>query len=186
MVTTQKRQFVDSRRRGNFISRLFAGQWFSAFETGMNLFGASSIMVLIFLVTADVIGRYAFNNPLPGQMEITEMLMIMAIFSGMAYTQRVGGHVRMDVFCTKVLKGRLYHVNEFFTIVLSLLSYAVVTVYSFKHTVGAFQSGSISIYLGIPLWPAWLFVPIGSFILCIRFFIQLFQEASSVRKGGEN
>jgi len=176
---------VASQRPWHFVSRLFAGQWFYALETALNVFGASTIIALMFLVTCDVGGRYLFNHPLPGQMEITEMLMVMAVFSGMAYTQRVHGHVRMDLFCTKVLKGRVYHGNEFFTTVLSLLIYAVITVYSFTHAVKALQGGSVSIYLGIPMWPAWLFVPIGSFLLCIRLIIQLFQHSSNAWRGGK-
>lgn len=151
----------------------------------MNLTSVFIIMFLMFFATAEILGRYLFNAPIRGHLEIVELIMAGVVFFGIAYTQRVGGHVRMELFITRVLKGRAYHTAEAITILLSLFVYMFITFYSFKATLYSYIIGDTTTYIYWPTWPSKLAIPLGSFFLCIRFVIQLIQHLSQAIAGPE-
>jgi TRAP-type C4-dicarboxylate transport system permease small subunit len=139
----------------------------------------------MFFATAEILGRYLFNTPIPGHLEIVELIMAGVVFFGIAYTERVGGHVRMELFVTKVLKGRAYHIAEVITATLSLFVYIIIFVYTFKFALFSYQIGDVTVYINWPTWPSKFAIPIGSFFLCIRFIIEIIQHLSQVIAGGE-
>jgi TRAP-type C4-dicarboxylate transport system permease small subunit len=157
----------------------------SKIEDYLNLASVFIIMFLMFFATTEIIGRYIFNSPVPGHVEIVELIMVGIVFFGIAYTQRVGGHVRMELFVTKVLKGRSYHIAEVITNILSLFVYLFILVYTFKATLFAYQIGDNTSYLYWPTWPSKLAVPIGCLFLCIRFSVEIIQHTAQVIVGGE-
>jgi TRAP-type C4-dicarboxylate transport system permease small subunit len=157
----------------------------SKIEDYLNLASVFIIMFLMFFATTEIVGRYIFNSPVPGHVEIVELIMVGIVFFGIAYTQRVGGHVRMELFVTKVLKGRSYHIAEVITNILSLFVYLFILVYTFKATLFAYQIGDNTSYLYWPTWPSKLAVPIGCLFLCIRFSVEIIQHTAQVIVGGE-
>lgn len=151
----------------------------------MNLFAVGFIMFLMFFSVSEIIGRYVFNAPIPGHVEIVELVMAAVVFLGIAHTEKEGGHVRMELFLTRVLKNRGYHVAEMVNVTLSFSVYIVILIFSFKSTVNAFQVGDVTGYIYWPTWPSKLAIPIGSFFLCIRFVFEFIQHALQVKSGTE-
>jgi C4-dicarboxylate transporter DctQ subunit len=154
-------------------------------EDWLNLASVFIIMFLMFFATTEIVGRYIFNSPVPGHVEIVELIMAGVVFFGIAYTERVGGHVRMELFVTRVLKGRGYHIAEAVTAFLSLFVYIFILIYTFKASMFSFQMGDNTAYLYWPTWPSKFAVPLGSFFLCIRFLIEIIQHVSQAVFGGE-
>jgi len=154
-------------------------------EDWLNLASVFIIMFLMFFATTEILGRYLFNSPVPGHVEIVELIMAGVVFFGIAYTERVGGHVRMELFVTRVLKGRAYHIAEAITAALSLFVYIFILIYTFKASVFAFQMGDNTAYLYWPTWPSKFAVPLGSFFLCIRFLIEIIQHLAQAVSGVE-
>ncbi len=157
----------------------------SIIENWLNLASVFIIMFLMFFATAEILGRYIFNRPIPGHLEIVELIMAGVVFFGIAYTERVGGHVRMELFVTKVLKGRAYHIAEVITGTLSLFVYIVILIYTFKFALFSFEIGDSTPYLYWPTWPSKFAIPLGSLFLCIRFIIEIIQHLSQAIAGGE-
>ena len=58
---------------------------------------AGLVTGLILVTCIDVIGRYAFNNPLTGAYEITQVLLGALVFVAMPLTTGKGGHVEVDL-----------------------------------------------------------------------------------------
>jgi C4-dicarboxylate transporter DctQ subunit len=154
-------------------------------EDWLNLASVFIIMFLMFFASAEILGRYIFNAPIPGHVEIVELIMAGIVFFGIAYTERVGGHVRMELFVTRVLKGRAYHIAEAITATMSLFVYIFILVYTFKATLFAFQVGDSTAYLYWPTWPSKFAVPLGSFFLCMRFVIEIIQHIAQAIAGVE-
>jgi len=154
-------------------------------EDWLNLASVFIIMFLMFFATTEIVGRYIFNTPVPGHVEIVELIMAGVVFFGIAYTERIGGHVRMELFVTRVLKGRAYHTAEAITAALSLFVYIFILIYTFKASVFAFQVGDNTAYLYWPTWPSKFAVPLGSFFLCIRFLIEIIQHVTQAISGIE-
>ncbi|MFO8164630.1 MAG: TRAP transporter small permease [Desulfatiglandales bacterium] len=154
-------------------------------EDWLNICSVFLIMILMFFASGEIIGRYVFNFPIPGHVELVELLMAGIVFLGIAYTEREGGHIRMELFLTRVLKGRAYHTAEIITSTLSLFVYIFIMYYSFRSTLNAIQVGDSTAYLYWPTWPSKMLIPIGSLLLCIRFIIEIFQHLCQVVAGAE-
>jgi len=154
-------------------------------EDWLNLGSVFIIMFLMFFATAEILGRYLFNSPIPGHVEIVELIMAGVVFFGIAYTERVGGHVRMELFIARVLKGRAYHIAEAITTTLSLFVYMFILVYTFKFALFSLQVGDVTAYVYWPTWPSKFAIPLGAFFLCIRFVIELIQHVSQAVVGVE-
>ena len=160
-------------------------RFFRHIEDWLNLGAVFIIMFLMFFATAEITGRYVFNHPIHGHLEIVELIMAAVVFFGVAYTERTGGHVRMELFVTKVLRGRSYHFAEFLTTALAFFTFAVITIYTFDATYHSYQFGDTTANAYIKTWPSKLAIPLGSFFLCIRFFIEMIQHLCQVIAGGE-
>jgi len=145
-------------------------------ERALNIIGVGLIMFLMFFAAAEIVGRYCFNQPIPGHVEIVELLMAGVVFLGFAYTQQVGGHIRMQILVTKLLHGKSYLIAEALVITLSLLAFIVITIGSFKFALLAYRIGDVTSYIKWPTWPSKLCIPIGSFALSLRLFLQLLQR----------
>ncbi len=157
----------------------------STIEDWLNLASVFIIMFLMFFATTEILGRYLFNAPVPGHVEIVELIMAGVVFFGISYTERVDGHVRMELFVTRVLKGRSYHIAEAITSSLSLFVYLFILIYSFKTAMYSYHLGDTTSYIYWPTWPSKLAIPIGSFFLCIRFAIEIIQHIAQIIVGVE-
>ena len=167
-----------------FLLRIIEGK-LRHVEDWLNLASVFIIMFLMFFATAEIVGRYFFNSPIPGHVEIVELIMAGIVFFGIAYTERVGGHVRMELFVTRVLKGRAYHIAEAVTAILSLFVYIFILIYTFKASLFAYQVGDNTAYLYWPTWPSKFAIPLGSLFLCIRLIIEIIQHLAQVVSGVE-
>lgn len=160
-------------------------KWLSAIEGRLNIAAAVLIMFIMLLTISEIIMRYVFNMPLSGYFEVVELVMAGAIFFGLAFTQRVGGNVRMELFIARVVKGRAYHLTECLTLLLALFVFAIITIYSLQSSFYDLKVGGTTYVLYLPTWPSKFCIPIGSFFLCLRFGIQIIQHSLQVVAGVE-
>jgi TRAP-type C4-dicarboxylate transport system permease small subunit len=58
--------------------------------------GALALIVIAAIVVIDVVGRY-FGAPLHGAMDIQQMAAVFVVFGGMAYCDRQGRHIVVDL-----------------------------------------------------------------------------------------
>lgn len=160
-----------------FISHIDRGV--SPMETGLNVAGALLIVFMMLWTMGEIVGRYLFNHPIKGHVEVVELVMAGVVFLGIAFTEKVGGHVRMELFVTRVLKGRLRLIIESFTLLLALFIFAIITYYSLKVSVfHSLRAGDATPLLYLPTWPSKLCIPVGSFFLCLRLVTEIIQHLS--------
>ena len=162
----------------------FFDRFSARIETVLNIIGVVFIMLLMILTAAEIIGRYVFNNPIPGYVEDVELMMAAVVFLGIGYTQRVGAHIRMDMIINR-FTGRTYHLVEALSGFLGLIGYGIICISSFKGTIDAYLMGDVTEYLYTPTWPSKLCVPLGAFFLCTRFFIQIIKNIGQAYTGVE-
>ena len=74
-------------------------------ETQLALIGGFEAFSLMLLAVISVSGRQLFNQPLPGYVDWIEQAMPLLAFVRVSYTQRLGGHIRMDILVGR-LSGR--------------------------------------------------------------------------------
>lgn len=161
---------------GSVLSRLDRGL-FKA-EQVFALMSGIAVFLLMVLAVISVSGRNALNRPMPGYVDWIEFAMPLIAFMGIAYTQRGGGHIRMDILVGK-LKGRPLWAAEFVTTTVTLLLIVLLIWGSWSHFLRSFDfsaplwSRDSSIDIKLPLWPAKLLAPVAFSILAARLCLQL-------------
>jgi len=142
-------------------------------ENALSLVSASMILFAMLLVSAEVISRKFFNMPIPGQLELSELLMPPIIFLAIAYTQSTGGHVRVTVVIDH-LPPAWRHATEILVKLLAIAVYAVLCFYSAKYAYRTWQFHDVTMsppYLLI--WPSAIVVPIGMFLVTLRVYLEV-------------
>ncbi len=158
---------------------------FRHIEDWLNIASVLIITFLMFFASAEIVGRYLFNSPIHGHVEIVELLMAGIIFFGVAYTERTHGHVRMELFITKVLRGRSFHIAEVITTTAALFVFIFILIFTTKSAFHAYQIGDTTPDIYAPTWPSKFAIPLGCSILCVRFIIEIIQHLSQAIDGGE-
>ena len=92
------------------------------------------------LGVAHVLGRKFFDLPVFGYIDIIEIMMAFLVFLGLAYTEQLGGHIRMELFVS-YLKGRWLALFEIVGVVLGLGIRGILLVYSWDHAMRALVPG---------------------------------------------
>jgi TRAP-type C4-dicarboxylate transport system permease small subunit len=162
-----------------------ADRLFFKLESFLNLIGGLVIFLLVFLATANVLGRWIFDMPINGYIDWVEQAMAFMAFLGIAYTKRLGGHIRMDIMVGH-LKGRVLWLVELFSVILMFLVTLVLIYGSYLHFWRAYTIGDSSLDINLPTWPAKLVVPIALSVLALRLILQMWAYIRAVREGGDN
>jgi TRAP-type C4-dicarboxylate transport system permease small subunit len=161
-----------------------------AVEARLNLAGGIVIFALVFMAVANVLGRKLLNMPVFGYVDWTEQLMAVFAFLGLAYCQREGGHIRMDIVVMR-LKGRVLWFFEWLSTLFMLLVALGLVYGSWHHFLRSFDWGSpsfstdSSIDIGLPTWPAKLLVPVALGLLSLRLAVQLWAYGRALRTGAD-
>ena len=148
-----------------------ADRWLSKLEDFFALLASISIFALMILGIWQVLGRQLFNAPISGYIDMVELSMATFAFMAVAYCQRLGGHVRMDLF-VRMAKGRLRWLMELITTILPLFLIAVLIYYSWEHFMRAYESGDSTIDMEYPVWPSKLLVPLSFSLLFLRLLVE--------------
>ena len=145
-------------------------------ERFLNFIGGGLILTaMMILVTCDVIARFFFNHPIHGATEITEFMMVGMFYFTLAYTQGVKHNIKVEVIITH-LSPKAKQIAEFVTYFLGLLLFALITWQGVRSAADAWAIGEITFGLvELPLFPAKVLVPIGSFMLCLRFIMDIIE-----------
>lgn len=161
-----------------------ADRWFFQLESLLNLAGGVAIFLLVLLATTNVLGRWLLSSPIDGYIDWVEQAMAFIAFLGIAYTQRLGGHIRMDMLVGQ-LRRRWLWFTELLTTSLMLLLTLILIYGSYLHFLRAYSIGDSSLDINLPIWPAKLVVPVALTVLALRLLIQIWGYLRAVRQGGE-
>lgn len=110
---------VDDSRLSRIDRTFYKLETFLAFLSGFAVFG------LMVLAVISVSSRNIFNQPLPGYVDWIQQAMPLIAFMGISFTQRDGGHIRMDMLVGK-LTGRPLYLAELVTTVAMFILMALL------------------------------------------------------------
>lgn len=171
---------LEDQSKLSFLDRLFF-----KFESFLNLIGGIAIFLLVLLATTNVLGRWIFSLPVDGYVDWVEQAMAFIAFLGIAYTKRLGGHIRMDIVVGH-LHGRFLWFVELVSILLMLAVTLVLIYGSYLHFSRAYTIGDSSLDIHLPTWPAKLVVPFALTVLALRLVLQLWGYSRAILKGGDS
>ena len=147
-------------------------------EMALSFLSGLAVFALMVLAVVSVGGRNFFNQPLSGYVDWIEQAMPLIAFMGIAFVQRDGGHIRMDMVIGAV-RGRVLYGFEIIT-TLAMLGFMVLMVWGtwahFQRSIdlsAPWWSNDSSIDIALPLWPAKLLVPVAFSVLSLRLALQI-------------
>lgn len=171
---------LDSKIKTDQSTLSAVDQFFLKIESFMGFLGGVVIFLIVMISTVNILGRWLFNMPVNGYIDWIEQFMAFFAFLGIAYTQREGGHIRMDMVVSK-LKGRIFYITELFTTTIILFLTLVLIYGSSLHFLRAYNLGDTSLDIDLPTWPAKLVVPVALTFLALRLIIQIWAYIRAIK-----
>jgi C4-dicarboxylate transporter DctQ subunit len=157
-----------------------AHRYWSWLEDGLNLIAAAAIFFLMFVGVFQIIGRAVFDTAIYGYIDYMEQASALFAFLGIAYAQRVGAHIRMDL----LLRGfsmRFLWSMELFCVLIALIVITVLIDSTFQNFLRAWQLGDSTMDIKLPVWPTKLIVPVVLTVLWVRMVLQSIDYARLIR-----
>jgi TRAP-type C4-dicarboxylate transport system permease small subunit len=136
------------------------------------LAAAAIILLLGFLVCADVIGRTVFNSPVKGTPEIVSMSIVVICFLLAGYAVQSGGMIYTDSV-VRLFGNRGLAFGQLMSALLGILFFGLIVWGSYEPLLHAFASGEYEGEgaLRVPAWPARTVVLIGSALVVITYVL---------------
>lgn len=147
-------------------------------STALAYVGAFSLFGMMCLTTADVGGRYLFDAPILGAFELTEFLILILIFSFLAYTQSKKAHVSVNLL-VMLFPKKLQKIIALFNYTLCLLLMGLITYMGFSRALEMVEFKEASPNLSVPHYPFVFFLVLGCLVMCIEYIrdlMRLFED----------
>lgn len=129
--------------------------------------GAWSLVFLMLLTAADVVGRDLLGHPVPGTVELSQYLLAVFILMGLAYTQQVKGHVNVSILISRLpVSGQL-----FLKLISSVLGLALFSLLAWQGWVVGLAERTVSDLLRVPQFPFRILVAVAAFLVCLELLI---------------
>jgi TRAP-type C4-dicarboxylate transport system permease small subunit len=123
----------------------------------------------------DVLLRYIFNRPISGSVELTQMMMVTLAFTAIVWTTEKNAHIMTDILSMhfpSTVNAFIRNVSYF----LFLVIYSLIAWCTFKEGMLMHHMGSETDVLGIPMFPFYLIVVIGSGMVALLLAAKLAQN----------
>jgi TRAP-type C4-dicarboxylate transport system permease small subunit len=163
------------------MDRLFGG-----LVSGLNLVASFWVLALAVLISADVIGRNAFNSPIPGVPEIAKLSIVGMVWLQMTYTLRARKHLR-----TTIGLARMPGAGQRAVLILnSLVGVAMFAFIAWLGTGEMAESWRFGAFEGehpvrIPVWPLWAVLVTGACLTAIQFALDALRYLMKGPAAGE-
>jgi TRAP-type mannitol/chloroaromatic compound transport system permease small subunit len=132
------------------------------------------ILASILISAVNALMRKLFSLSSNAYLEAQWYLFSAVFLLGAGYTLLNGEHVKIDIIYAH-LSRRVQVLIEIFGTVVFLLPFSLATVYiSWPAVIAKLASGELSQNDGgLPLWPAWVLIPIGFGLLTLQGLSEL-------------
>lgn len=115
------------------------------------LIGGISLIMMALITMISILGRALFGQPIPGDIELAQLLTAFAIASFLPWCQAQKAHVFVDFFTARtspVNQQRLQRIGHLLiAVILGVLAWRTMMA-----AASALQTSESSMILGIPIW----------------------------------
>jgi TRAP-type C4-dicarboxylate transport system permease small subunit len=163
----------------------------SRLEDALNLVAAVAIFGVMLFGVAQIVSRsvsVGLHKLLPaippiaiyGYIDYIQFIAVLYAILGIAYCQRLGGHIRMEIVLA-TMRGRLLWGLEALAVLLALIVTVLLIGGTWDNFYNAWDRGDSSMDIRLPQWPSKLVVPLMLVVLLARLLLQLWGYARMVR-----
>jgi TRAP-type C4-dicarboxylate transport system permease small subunit len=148
--------------------------------------GGILLSVMMLLVTVDVAGRFFFNFPIQGTTEIIEFLMVALLYVTLAHTQALKGHINVDIFLS-YFAPRTRLVFNLIAYSLGGILFALIGWQGVLAAMKAWKFWETTFgVIAFPLFPSKALIPFGSFLLVLRYLLDIWETLKKLTAKGAN
>lgn len=142
---------------------------------GLSILSGFATLLIILAVMMDVTGRFLFNAPLHGAVEVSELLMVVLVFFGLAGAQQQRQNYAIEVL--------VRHFPEWLQKLFELLGYVICLVVvvllawpSSLQAISSFERGEAGFgIVPFPIWPARVLLAVGLWLLAVQFACDIYR-----------
>jgi len=142
------------------------------------LAGGCVLTLMAAMTAVSVTGRSFFYAPIPGDFELIEVGLSIAIFAFLPYCQIIRGNVFVDFF----MERAPVRAKAFFDAIGNLMFALMAALLLWRHSLGSiemYQGGETTMILGVPRW--WSF-PVAVACLVLLVVVCLYTLWRSIRE----
>lgn len=181
----------DGRPAGQQLPWQLSWRHFVSFEallSALNSVGTLWIFGLMVVITLDVVGRTAFNSPLPGVLELVRLSIVGIVFIQLGHTLRAGRITRADNLIQRVQR-RMPCVGFGMQALFEFAGTAVFIVLfraSLPLLLRSWDSGEyagVEGYVTYPVWPVRLIILIGTACAGVQFLLFAWRDTVAAWRG---
>ncbi|MBP6019659.1 MAG: TRAP transporter small permease [Burkholderiaceae bacterium] len=136
----------------------------------LNYGAALSLLGMTALTCADVFGRYFFNAPVFGALELTELLLAAVIFFGLPMATSRAEHITVDLF-DACISQRMLNIQGIVSNLVCALFSAFIAWQLWDRAQGMLLSGEQTGQLGIKLGWLAILMMITMVLTCGAFLV---------------
>lgn len=147
----------------------FVGRFLSGVTRIASLFSTLCIVLMMLHVTADVVGRYLFNAPLPGTIVVVgHYYMIIVVFIALGVAEEKRAHISVE-FLTDMMPKTLQAWIAVFCGIVTVAVFGLLTFSGYLQAIKKTKSGA-SMEQGsqlIAIWPSYWAIPVGAALIAL-------------------
>jgi TRAP-type C4-dicarboxylate transport system permease small subunit len=125
------------------------------------------------LTTASVVSRAIWNQPIAGDVEITQMVIALAISLCLPHCQARKANILVDFFTQKLSSGRLRILDAMGCFFLALI-YAFLAWRTSAGAVSVREAGETTMIISLPMWWAYACLAPGLALASLIALLQSF------------
>jgi TRAP-type transport system small permease protein len=145
------------------------------------------LFAIMVIVALDGLFRQFFDSPIIGAYELVEKyLMAAMVFPAIGYTWAKRGHIGVTLALEKMPKA-VQNITHLITILLAVTVMGLIGYTGAEKTILAFTGNHLtSGLIRWPLWLAYIWMPVGSFLFCLRLIAEFIINIIQIYKQGLN
>ena len=155
--------------------------WQKRINVLLAVVAGAALALMIISTTLDTLSRYFFNYPIPGVFEFNEVLLVIAVFMSVSWTQQERGHTRV------ILGMRRFSIRHAIQLdmacwVLCFIFLGLMGWQSAREAIRSFEIdefrwGSVQ----MPIWWAKALVPTGCWLACLQFAMDIWIDLGRLK-----
>jgi len=131
---------------------------------------AAGVLLMAVNTIGNVVGRFVFGQSIYFSQELNQILIVLITFVGIGYAARQGRHIRMTAIYD-ALPDRSRKTLMVVICVVTGLTMLALAWYAYGYVASVAASGRIFSALQLPIWWAYVWVPIGFAVTGIQYLM---------------
>ena len=132
------------------VKKISAGM--EKFTTAVGYFSFICVLAMMLMNVGDVALNKIFNKNIIGAYEITQRLLMCAVFASFAYAQSKKAHINMTILIEKLPRAPRFIIFTLMSL-LSIVAAGAMTWAAYLQTLDCIARNYVTEVLYIPLWP---------------------------------